>query len=67
MVDEIFMHMVPSDTFCSRENEPKLTYPHKISGCEHEDGSGWCIKTGRNTCEEAVELKDGSVACDAAL
>jgi hypothetical protein len=39
----------------------------KLSGCEHEDGSGWCTITELNACKHAIPLDNGDIACDEAL
>lgn len=39
----------------------------KLSGCEHEDGSGYCTIKTLNTCRHAIPIDEGGYACEAAL
>jgi len=43
------------------------TDKNKLSGCEHEDGSGWCTAGVGVVCEDANHCPDGSIGCNRAL
>ena len=56
---------------CTASDRPAgykaTTDKNKLSGCKHEDGSGWCTAGEGVVCEDANRCPDGSIGCNRAL